>query len=83
MDIGLLFDPLASAIKLYVRLTKEKLELQTEVDASKEMDMHTKVKKLSANMQKQVTLVLRPFLDFMNCFKLSKAHNMVALMLDP
>ncbi len=44
--------------------------------------MHTKVKKLSANMQKQVTLVLRPFLDFMNCFKLSKGHNMVALMLD-
>jgi xanthine dehydrogenase molybdopterin-binding subunit B len=27
--------------------------------------------------------VLRPFLDFMDCFKLSKAHNMVVLMLDP
>jgi hypothetical protein len=34
-------------------------------------------------MQKQVDIVLRPFLDLMDCFKLSKVHNMVALMLDP
>jgi hypothetical protein len=47
------------------------------------MDMHIKVKKLGANMRVQVALVLRPFLDFMDCFKLSKTHNMVALMLDP
>jgi hypothetical protein len=72
----------SSTIKLYVKLTKERLELQVEVDATKEMDMHTKVKKLGANMRKQVSHVLRPFLDFMDCFKLSKAHNMVALMLD-
>jgi hypothetical protein len=45
--------------------------------------MHTKVKKLSANMREQVAHVLRPFLDFMDCFKLSKVHNMVAFMLDP
>ncbi len=66
-----------------MKLTKEKLELQAKVDASKEMDMHTKVKKLGANMREQIALVLRPFLDFMDCFKLFKAHNMVALMLDP
>jgi hypothetical protein len=66
-----------------MRLTKEKLELQAKVDASEEMDMHIKVKKLGANMQEQVTLVLRPFLDFMDCFKIFKAHNMVVLMLDP
>jgi hypothetical protein len=47
------------------------------------MDMHTKVKKLGANMREQIALVLRPFLDFMDFFKLFKAHNMVALMLDP
>jgi hypothetical protein len=41
------------------------------------MDMHTKVKKLGAS-----SLVLKPFLDFIDCFKLSKAHNMVAIMLD-
>jgi hypothetical protein len=33
-------------------------------------------------MQKQVDIVLRPFLDLMDCFKLFKVHNMVALMLD-
>ncbi len=75
-------DVLAFAIKLYVKLIKDKLELQVELDASKEMDMCIKVKKLGANMREQVALVLRPFLDFMDCFKHSKAHNMVALMLD-
>jgi hypothetical protein len=45
-----LSDALAFAIKLYVRLTKKKLELQAKVYASEEMDMHTKVKKLGANM---------------------------------
>jgi hypothetical protein len=34
-------------------------------------------------MREQVAHVLRPFLDFMDCFKLSKVHNMVAFMLDP
>jgi len=47
------------------------------------MDMRTKVRKLGANMLKQVAFVLRPFLDFMDCFKLYKVHNMVVLMLDP
>jgi hypothetical protein len=46
----LLLDDFASAIKLYVKLTKEILKLQVEVDAIKEMDMCTKVKKLGANM---------------------------------
>ncbi len=66
-----------------MRLTKEKLELQAKVDAFEEMDMQTKVTKFGANMQEQVALVLRPFLDFMDYFKLFKAHNMVVLMLDP
>jgi hypothetical protein len=34
------------------------------------MDIYTKVKKLGANMRKQVAHVLKPFLDFMDCFKL-------------
>ncbi len=45
--------------------------------------MCTKVKKLGANMLKQVAFVLRPFFDFMDCFKLYKVHNMVVLMFDP
>jgi hypothetical protein len=45
-----LFDVLVSAIKLYVKLTKEKLELQAKVYAFEEMDMRIKVKKLGANM---------------------------------
>jgi hypothetical protein len=45
-----LIDVLSFAIKLYVKLTKDKLELQVELDASEEMDMCIKVKKLGANM---------------------------------
>jgi hypothetical protein len=33
-------------------------------------------------MTKQVTHVLHPFLGFMNSYSASKAHNMLALMLD-
>ncbi len=46
----LLSNAIAFANKLYVRLTKEKLELQAKVDASEEMDMRTKLKILGANM---------------------------------
>jgi hypothetical protein len=42
----LLSDVLTFAIKLYVKLCKKKLELQVEIDAIEEMDMHTKVKQL-------------------------------------
>ncbi len=43
--------------------------------------MCTQVKKLGVNMQQQVPHVLRALFDFIN-FKLSKVHNMVALMFD-
>jgi hypothetical protein len=46
----LLLDALASTIKLYVKLSKEILELQVEIGAIKEMDMHMKMKQLGANM---------------------------------
>jgi len=45
--------------------------------------MQTKVKQLVVNMWNQITIVLRPFFDFMDCSKLVKAHNMLAFMLDP
>jgi hypothetical protein len=45
-----LSNAIAFANKLYVRLTKEKLELQAKVDAFEEMDMRTKLKILGANM---------------------------------
>jgi hypothetical protein len=41
---------LTFAIKLYLNLSKEKLELQAEIDAIENIDMHMKVKQLSANM---------------------------------
>lgn len=47
------------------------------------MDMHMKVEQFNINMQRQVTIVLSPFLDFMYSFNPTKAHNMVILMLDP
>jgi hypothetical protein len=34
-------------------------------------------------MQKQVVQVLNPFLSFMASFQKAKAHNMLAMMLDP
>ncbi len=41
------------------------------------------VKQFGVNMQEQVIVVLKPFLDFMDSFKFYKAHNMLAFMLDP
>lgn len=46
------------------------------------MDMRTKVKQLGVSMWEQVTIILTPFLDFMDSFKHSQDHNMLALMLD-
>jgi len=68
---------------VYTKLIKKKLELQAKVNATKEMDMCMKVKQLSANMWGQVVINMRPFLDFMDFFKPTKVHNMVAFMLDP
>ncbi len=53
------------------------------VDVAQEVDMCIGVKQLRANLWLQVAIVLRPFLDFMDSSKLCKAHNMLALMLDP
>jgi hypothetical protein len=79
----LLSNSLAFAIKLYVKLSKERLELQVESDAIEKMDMHMKVKQLGANIQGQVITILKPFLNFMFSFKPIKAHNMVTFMLNP
>ncbi len=57
--------------------------MQPKIDVVKEMDLHLEMKQLGVNMQLHEAIVLRPFLDFMDFFKLSKAHNMLALMLDP
>jgi hypothetical protein len=42
----LLLDALAFLIKLYVKLSKERLELQAEIDAIEKMDMRMKVKQI-------------------------------------
>jgi hypothetical protein len=68
---------------LYVYLFKDRLDLQIEVDVAEDTNMCMKMKQFGANMQLQVAFVLRLFLDFMDSFKLSKAHNMLVLMLDP
>ncbi len=79
----LLFDALTFAIKLYVKLTKEKLELQAEVDACEEMDMRIKVEKPWCQHVRASSFSFEAFFNFMDYFKLSKVHNMVGLMLDP
>jgi hypothetical protein len=38
------------------------------------MDMRIKFKQLYANMKKQVVIIFRPFLDFLDSFKLSKTN---------
>jgi hypothetical protein len=45
--------------------------------------MCSKEKLLGVNMHFQVVIVLKPFFDFMDNFKLSRAHNMLVLMLYP
>ncbi len=47
----LLLDVLVFVIKLYVQLSKDRLELQAKVDVVKDMDMDTKVKQFGVNMQ--------------------------------
>jgi hypothetical protein len=79
----LLLDVLATNIMLYVYLLKDRLDLQVEVDVAEDTYMCMKMKQLGANMQLQVAFVLGPLLDFMDFFKLFKAHNMYVLMLDP
>jgi hypothetical protein len=61
----------------------DRLDLQVEVDVVEDVDMHMKVKQIGGNMWLQIIIVLRPFLDFMDSFKLSKAHNMFALIWNP
>jgi hypothetical protein len=39
-----------------------------------DMDMCIKVKQLGINMWEQMTIVFRPFFDFMDVFKVSKAN---------
>jgi hypothetical protein len=79
----LLSDALAFTIKLYVKLSKERFELQVEIDAIEEMDMHMKMKQLVCQHAKASNYCFKAFLDFMFFFKPIKPHNMVALMLDP
>lgn len=73
---------LALAINLYVKFSKERLELQVEINAIEEMDMRMKVKLLGTNMRGHVIIAIKPFLDFMFFFKPIKAHNMVVLMVN-
>jgi hypothetical protein len=68
----LLSNVFATNIKLYVQLSKEKLDLQAKIDVVKEMDLHMKVKQLGVNIQLQVAIVLTPFLDFMDFFNYLK-----------
>lgn len=47
----LLFNALASTIKLYVRLEKEKFDMQAKVDLVTYLDMQMNVKQFEANMK--------------------------------
>jgi hypothetical protein len=75
----LLSNALTSTIKLYLKLSKERLELQAKINAIKEMNMRMKVKQLGANMQGQTNIIL----DFMFFKNPTKVYNIVVLMLDP
>jgi phosphopantothenoylcysteine synthetase/decarboxylase len=44
--------------------------------------MQTKVKQLVVNLWNQITIILRPLLDFIDCLNFSIADNMLALMLN-
>jgi len=66
-----------------VQLYKKGWKLQAKVDVANNMDMCIKVKQFNTNMWKQITIVLKYFINFLDCFKLySKTYNMFAFMLD-
>jgi hypothetical protein len=53
------------------------------LDFGKTKDCDGEFKILKVRMQNQVIIVLKPFFSFMFGFQPRKAHNMLALMLDP
>jgi hypothetical protein len=48
--------------------------VQAKIDVIEDMDMCTKVKQLGINMWEQVISFFKLFFDFMDVFKVSKAH---------
>jgi hypothetical protein len=52
-------------------------------NSNETQDFDDEFKSLKVCMQKQVIIVLEPFLSFMLGFQPRKVHNMLALMLDP
>ncbi len=59
-------------MKLYVQLSKNRLELWAKVDVANDMDMCTKMKQLGVEMQKQIVIVSRLFHDFITNSCLNK-----------
>jgi len=72
----LLYDVLASTIKLYVQLSKNILKSWAKVDVVKDMDMCTEMKQLGVKMQKQIVIVLRLFHDFITNFMFEKKTHL-------
>jgi hypothetical protein len=72
-------DVLTLAIKLYVQLAKENLELEAKIDVAQELDMCMKFKQLGMNMQEQVNLLFQPFFNFIDFFQPTKAHNIFSV----
>jgi len=52
-------------------------------DSNEILDFDFELQVLQQHMQKQVVQVLHPFLLFMLSFQPHKAHNMLAMMLNP
>lgn len=78
-EYWLLLDVLTLAIKLYVKLGKENVELQAKIDVAQELDMCMKFKQLGVNMQEQVNLVFQPLFNFIDFFQPTKAHNIFSV----
>jgi Na+-transporting NADH:ubiquinone oxidoreductase subunit NqrF len=55
---------------LYVQLSKKRWKLQAKVDVANNMEVCIKVKQFNANMWKQITIVLKYLINFLDCFKL-------------
>ena len=79
----LLSDALAAAFRVSVELQDVHDQRAHAVPALRVGDFESEIEMLKMRMAREAIGVLKPFLAFAVLFSEAKAHNMLALMLDP
>jgi hypothetical protein len=79
----LLSDVVAGALQLIIQMEAQQLQRSTTEPSLECGEFEYELEILYRRMASEVATVLQPFLSFARTFDAGKAHNMLALMLDP